>query len=252
MVFVILQIRCAARVLKLWYSCSVSDTSSIADVYTNYNLGVMNLCQKSARIVQLHLKWARIAQIWNRSVEAVRWGKLSAPRDSYVKFSVSAQPDGGSVTQEDCPCVDTFALMMQASRWSNVLPWKWHIAMPKKSWNWKWPHWFFEEESAWLDSIVCTTVWRIVHDTLADVLWYIDGNHRTLSESGHGVPAMFETFHKYNQPENRKRKKKIEKGKRKRGRKLTLQSWRQQRCLPIHRLCSIWQEVRTWRSSSGK
>lgn len=54
---------------------------------------------------------------------------------------------------------------------------------------------------------MCTTVWRIVRDTLADVLWYIDGNHCTLSESGHGVPAMFEAFHKYNQPENRNRKK---------------------------------------------
>ena len=50
MVFVILQICCAARVLKLWYGCSVPDTSSVADVYINYNSGIMNLCQKSARM----------------------------------------------------------------------------------------------------------------------------------------------------------------------------------------------------------
>ena len=29
---------------------------------------------------------------------------------------------------------------------------------------------------------------------LSDVLWYIDGNHRTLKDHGHCVPALFEAF----------------------------------------------------------
>ena len=35
-------------------------------------------------------------------------------------------------------------------------------------------------------------------NTMADVLWYIDGNHQTLAERGHGVPALFADFKKYN------------------------------------------------------
>ena len=60
MVFVILQIRCAARVPKLWYGCSVPDTSSVADVYTDYSLGVLD---NSEPVPEEYLKWARIVQI---------------------------------------------------------------------------------------------------------------------------------------------------------------------------------------------
>lgn len=52
---------------------------------------------------------------------------------------------------------------MQASHCGNVLPWKWHIAMPnKKVGIEERPHRFFEEESVLLDSIMCTTVWWII------------------------------------------------------------------------------------------
>ena len=76
MVFVILQIRCAARVLKLWYGCSVPDTSSVADIYTDYSSGVLD---NDKPVPEEYLKWARIVRIWHRSVEAVWQEKLSAP-----------------------------------------------------------------------------------------------------------------------------------------------------------------------------
>ena len=75
MVFVILQIRCAARVLKLWYGCSVPDTSSVADIYTDYSSGVLD---NDKPVPEEYLKWARIVRIWHRSVEAVWRDKLSA------------------------------------------------------------------------------------------------------------------------------------------------------------------------------
>lgn len=59
-------------------------------------------------------------------------GEVVSTLGQYVEFSVSAQSDGGSITQEECPHVDAFALIMQAFRRSNALPQKWHIAMPNK------------------------------------------------------------------------------------------------------------------------
>lgn len=40
---------------------------------------------------------------------------------------------------------------------------------------------------------------------LAGILWYIAGNHQTLVDHGHGLPAQFAAFNKYNQPENWKK-----------------------------------------------
>ena len=44
-------------------------------------------------------------------------------------------------------------------------------------------------------------------NTLADVMWYIDGNHVTLSSRSCAVPDSFAHFQGYNTPEKRKRKR---------------------------------------------
>ena len=38
---------------------------------------------------------------------------------------------------------------------------------------------------------------RLFVNTLADVLWYIDGNNNTLADQGHDVPALFKAFKGY-------------------------------------------------------
>ena len=42
MVFAILHVRFAARVLKQWYGCVVPSGSSVADVYAEYSSGTLN------------------------------------------------------------------------------------------------------------------------------------------------------------------------------------------------------------------
>ena len=47
-------------VLKLWYGCSVLDTSSVADIYTDYSSGVLD---NGEPVPEEYLKWARIVRI---------------------------------------------------------------------------------------------------------------------------------------------------------------------------------------------
>ena len=44
-------------------------------------------------------------------------------------------------------------------------------------------------------------------NTLVESMWYIDGNHKTLSDRGNRIPAMFEALEGYNKPESRKKRK---------------------------------------------
>ena len=41
MTFVILQIRSGAKVLKPWYGCVVPETSTVADVFTDFSSGAI-------------------------------------------------------------------------------------------------------------------------------------------------------------------------------------------------------------------
>ena len=42
MVFVIVQIRSGATILKIWYGCSIPEGSSLADVYTSFSSGQLD------------------------------------------------------------------------------------------------------------------------------------------------------------------------------------------------------------------
>ena len=60
---------------------------------------------------------------------------------------------------------------------------------------------FWSENLSWTPSevdygIVATTV-----RTLTDMLWYIDGHHRKLSELACEIPMIFKQFTRFNRPE---------------------------------------------------
>ena len=52
--------------------------------------------------------------------------------------------------------------------------------------------------------------WSYICDTLAEVLWYVDGNFQTLHDRGCGIPEMFSPFQGYNKPELRKKRRRDE------------------------------------------
>ena len=134
-------------------------------------------------------------------------GEAVSALGQYIEFVVSQSVDA-SMTQEACLRADAFALMMQSSRSSNALPQRWQIVTPNRKLEMKNDLLDFLERNklGWTASYIQQCGESFVN-MLANVLWYIDGNHQTLADCGHGVPALFAAFKKYNQPENRKKKK---------------------------------------------
>lgn len=139
-------------------------------------------------------------------MQAVQLEKLSAPLDSsYIEFAVSQCVDA-SRPQEACPRTDAFALMMQSSRLSNSLPRRWQTPNRKLELKNDLIEFLKRNKLGWTASYA-QQCGELFVNTLADILWYIDGNHQTLADRGHEVCAQFAAFTNYNQPENRKKKK---------------------------------------------
>ena len=122
MVFVILQIRCAVRVLKSWYGCVVTSGSSVADVYTDYSSGTLD---HGEPVPEEYRNSSVIARFGNNRVDLTQVsssfevGEAVSALGQYIEFVVSQFVDE-SMTQEACSRAGAFALMMQSSRSSNA------------------------------------------------------------------------------------------------------------------------------------
>lgn len=128
MVFVILQIRCAARVLKPWYGCVVPNGSSVADVYTDYSSGTLD---HGEPVPEEYRNSSIIARIGKNRVDltqvssSCQVGEAVSALGQYIEFAVSqSESADASMMQEAFPRADAFALM-QSSRLSNALPRRW-------------------------------------------------------------------------------------------------------------------------------
>lgn len=67
--------------------------------------------------------------------------------------------------------------------------------------------WLDKEGFKWKSSEVGSGTATNTVNTLRDVLWYLDGNHETLSSRSCHVPAVFSCFVGFNVPEKLKHRK---------------------------------------------
>ncbi len=92
MVFVILQIRCAARVTKPWHGCVVSNGSSVADVYTDYSSGSLD---HDAPAPEEYRNSAIIARVGRNCMDLMQVsascpvGEAVTALGQYIEFTVS-------------------------------------------------------------------------------------------------------------------------------------------------------------------
>lgn len=104
--------------------------------------------------------------------------------------------------------VNPFNLMMAAQRSRRNLPQQYPVLKSNRKIDLKNDilKWLARNELGWArDSYEQQGQFFV--ETLASVLWSIDGHHDTLSDRGCGLPAAFDGFKNYRQPEKSKKRK---------------------------------------------
>ena len=98
--------------------------------------------------------------------------------------------------------------MMESSRLQNRLPQKYPVVRPNRFLDLKYGLVDFLQSNSlgWTAAYVQSCGVTFVN-SLAVVLWDIDGNHRTLADREHRIPQLLKAFHGYNRPEQSKKKK---------------------------------------------
>ena len=222
MPFVLQKIRSGAKVLKPWYGCVVGEGSTIADVFTDFSSGVFELAGSGNAIPDEYRTSCIEARAGKNKAAMIQVSPQCTVSDvvstlgQYIEFTV-AKPtesfplESTIIIDDDSPSSGTknaFVLLMASSRQTSSLPTKWEIRTPNKKLEMKNDVIDFLEKNklGWDPSHVqsCGTTFI---NTLVDSLWYIDGNHQTLTDRGYAIPAMFEAFTGYNRPEARKKRK---------------------------------------------
>ena len=218
MPFVILQIRSGAKVLKPWYGCVVPETSTVADVFTDFSSGAIERAGSGNAISDEYRTAFVEARVGKTKTDLTHVSPQCCVSDvvsylgQYLEFSVAKPHTGVDEVPQGIPqnsgTQNAFELLMASSRQTASLPTKWEIKTPNKKLEMKNDLKDFLEKNklGWDPAHVqqCGTTFI---NTVVEALWYIDGNHKTLSDRGYPVPTMFEAFTGYNRPEARKKRK---------------------------------------------
>ena len=114
-------------------------------------------------------------------------------------------------TEGKSSAMNAFSVLLQAAKERSHVPTKYTIKQPNAKLTLKNDviEWLAQNQLGW-EKAFAESVGRTFVNTLADVLWYIDGNFATLHDRGCGVTACFESFQGYNKPEERKKRKRDE------------------------------------------
>ena len=90
-------------------------------------------------------------------------------------------------------------MLMQSSRSCHALPQKWKVVLPNRKLDLKNDIIdFLDKKKLGWSASYSQQCGKSFVNMLADVMWNIDGNHHTLHDRGHGVPALLGQFKGYN------------------------------------------------------
>ena len=130
---------------------------------------------------------------------------------NYIQFVVEKVPVsdtivGGKTTEKEV--VNPFTRMMSAARSRRNLSSPYAVLKPNAKLDMKNDilKWLARNEIGWSKD-ACENKGRNFVDTLANVLWELDGHHNTLNDRGCGLPTMLQAFRGYRQPEKAKHRK---------------------------------------------
>ena len=134
MVFIIVQIRSGAQVLKQWYGCVINESCTLSDVYTEFSSGRID---GSLPLPDEYLGTAVEAFVGPKKTELTRVncectvGDTISALGQYVEYNVSTLPVDSMCTETDTR-VDTMAILMRGKLQRSHLPDKWKADSPNK------------------------------------------------------------------------------------------------------------------------
>lgn len=137
MVFVIVQIRSAAIVLKPWYGCTVPDGVSIADVYASFSSGQLDKSlpipeeYQASAIIDVKVGKSRNDIMISVSLDCPV-AEVVRSLGQYMDFSVSGAVQNTETMPLSRPIRDAATVLMQSSRTCNALPQKWQVVLPNR------------------------------------------------------------------------------------------------------------------------
>ena len=119
MIFLVLQIRRGARVIKDWYGCTVPESITLADVYTLYSSGELDrseaLPQNSGMITCQAGKNKR--ELFRVSSEAPV-GEVVGCLGSFIEFNIHQEAEAttdSDISDARMVTTDAFALLMKGT-----------------------------------------------------------------------------------------------------------------------------------------
>ena len=134
MVFIIMQIRSGAKMLKPWYRCVMSESCTLSNVYMDFSSGKIDGGQS---VPEEYLGAAVKASVGSKKTERIRVSCECTVEDviaalrQYVSFSISMLPvvDLSSCTDTRA---DAMATLMSRALQRARLPDHWRTDLPNK------------------------------------------------------------------------------------------------------------------------
>ena len=202
----VLQIRSLGKILKPWYACSVAEKATLSDVYNEFSCGILDQGMPLAEKYQTVCATAFIGRMPQQLTQisySVQVAEAVSSLGMYIEFNIAAACDNEglqrqSAVQPETP-VNAFTILMSASKTKYSVPAKYDITQPNAKLKLKndMIDWLSENKLGW-ENAYTETIGRTFVNSLAEVLWYVDGNFQTLHDRGCGIPGMFSPFQGYN------------------------------------------------------
>ena len=198
------QIRAQSRVLKNWYGCSVAEQVTLIDLYNQYASGQLD----NSEAIPAEFATSRVACSLGRNKRemvmvspdvAVEEAVSTLGRFVYFGVEEQERAASGSIT------VDAFEILLQGARDKTFLPENWNATNAKLSLKNVIIDWLAKNKLGW-EAVLAKHVGLTFVSTLADAIWYVDGNEKTLADRSLGIPTQLHQFQGYKQPEKHKHK----------------------------------------------
>ena len=213
MIFVILQARCAATIVKKWYGCNMASSIDFLTVFAEFASGNLD-----GNAIPNEYNNTTITTFVAASPElrfliqidsSLTVGEVVSSIGPYVEFQVSCLDDESGVDLTVSNAPSAFDVLMSSQRSHKHVPERYTSSLNKK----------LELKNAVIDWLVKNQVgWSLPNvqtlgisfvNTLTQVTWDLDGHHKVLARRSYKIPAKIAHLSGFNVPEKHKHKRKV-------------------------------------------
>ena len=210
--FVIIQIKCGATVLKNWKACNIeNESSTCADIFTLFASGDLDgspLADRYSTVaIQTRARKSTDAKFIKVQVDTLAKDVLTHI-GVYLEFLVSLNIES-ELLQDNKSSPSAFAVLMSAAKKKLVLPPIEKSSDNKKRLRNELRKFLQDNQVGWSNDSVGIFGKQFIN-VVGECLWYLDGCHETMKERALGVPDEIKHLSGYNKPETHNHKRKTE------------------------------------------